>query len=66
MGKNKYPSEDIMYKRSINQVVKMIANAKSAHMRNEIMENMNNPKRLWKTLLKNSTNTADSFVSFLH
>ena len=38
-----------MYKRSINQVVKMIANAKSAHMRNEIMENMNNPKRLWKT-----------------
>ena len=39
-----------MYKRSISQVVKMIANAKSAHMRNEIMENMNNPKRLWKTL----------------
>jgi len=28
----------------------MIANAKSAHMRNEIIENMGNPKKLWKTL----------------
>ena len=42
----------VMYKRSRNQVVKMIANAKSAHMRNEITEKMNNPKQLWKTLKK--------------
>ena len=28
----------------------MIANAKSAHMRNEVTENMGNPKKLWRTL----------------
>ena len=42
----------VTYKRSRNQVFKMIANTKSAHMRNEIMENINNPKRLWKSLQK--------------
>lgn len=35
-----------------NQVVKMIAEAESAHMTNEIMENMYNPRQLWKTLQK--------------
>lgn len=35
-----------MYKKLRNQVVKMIANAKSAHMRNEIIENKGNPKKL--------------------
>ena len=40
----------LMYKNLRNQVVKKIANAKAAHMRNEIMENMNNPKKLWKIL----------------
>jgi len=39
-----------MYKNLRNRVVKKIANAKVAHMRNEIMENMNNPKKLWKIL----------------
>ena len=39
-----------MYKNLRNQVVKKIANAKAAYMRNEIMENMNNPKKLWKIL----------------
>ena len=39
-----------MYKNLRNQVVKKIANAKAAHMRNEIIENMNNPKKLWKIL----------------
>ena len=32
------------------KVVKKIANAKAAYMRNEIMENMNNSKKLWKIL----------------
>ena len=39
-----------MYKNLRNQVVKKIANAKAAYVRNEIMENMNNPKKLWKIL----------------
>ena len=39
-----------MYKNLRNEVVKKIANAKAAHVRNEIMENMNNPKKLWKIL----------------
>ena len=39
-----------MYKRSRNEGVQMTANAKSAHLRNEIMANMNNPRRLWKSL----------------
>ena len=39
-----------MYKNLRNQVVKKIANAKAAYMRNEIMENKNNPKKLWKIL----------------
>ena len=39
-----------MYEKLRKQVVKMIANAKSAHMRSEITENMGNPKKLWKTL----------------
>ena len=28
----------------------MIANAKSAYIKNEIESNLNNPKKLWKTL----------------
>ena len=39
-----------MYKNLRNQVVKKIANATAAYMRNKIMENMNNPKKLWKIL----------------
>ena len=39
-----------LYKNLRNQVVKKIANAKAAYMRNEIMENMNNLKKLWKIL----------------
>ena len=39
-----------LYKNTRNQVVKKIANAKAAYMRNEIMENMNNSKKLWKIL----------------
>jgi len=35
-----------MYKKLRNEVVKMIADAKSAHMRNEIIENIGNPKKL--------------------
>ena len=34
-----------MYKKLRKKVVKMIANAKSAHMRNEIIENVGNPKK---------------------
>ena len=32
------------------KVVKKIANAKAAYMGNEIMENINNSKKLWKIL----------------
>ena len=39
-----------LYKNLRNQVVKEIANVKAAYMRNEIMENMNNSKKLWKIL----------------
>ncbi|XP_068728081.1 uncharacterized protein [Montipora capricornis] len=39
-----------LYKNLGKQVVKKIANAKAAYVRNEIMENMNNPKKLWKIL----------------
>lgn len=39
-----------IYKNLRNRVVKKIANAKAAYVRNGIMENMNNPKKLWKIL----------------
>ena len=39
-----------LYKNLRNQVVKKIANAKAAYMRNEITDNMNNSKKLWKIL----------------
>ena len=52
-----------MYKNLRNRVVKKIANAKAAHMRNEIMENMNNPKKLWK-ILKQVAPTKPSPTNF--
>ena len=39
-----------LYKNLRNQVVKKIANAKAAYMRDEITDNMNNSKKLWKIL----------------
>ena len=41
---------NVIYKRLRNAVVEMIANAKSAYIKNEIESNLNNPKKLWKTL----------------
>ena len=47
-------------------MVKKIANAKAVHMRNEIMENMSNPKKLWKILLQVApTKPRPTNVSFI-
>jgi hypothetical protein len=48
-----------MYKKLLNKVVKTIANAKAAYMKNKIMNNLNNPKRLWK---KQCTFDADKLL----
>ena len=52
-----------MYKNLRNRVVKKIENAKAAHMRNEIMENLNNSKKLWK-LLKQVAPTKPRATNF--
>ena len=36
--------------RLMSRIYATLANAKAAHMRNEIMENMNSPKKLWKII----------------
>ena len=56
----------IMCKRLHNQVVKIIAKAKMDYVRNEISKNMNNPRKLWKTLKRTvSTKSASSNLSFV-
>ena len=56
----------IMCKRLHNQVVKIIAKAKIDYVRNEISKNMNNPRKLWKTLKRTApTKSAPSNLSFI-
>ena len=56
----------IMYKRLRNQVVKTIAKAKTDYVRNGISKNMNNPRKLWKTLKRIApTKSAPSNLSFI-
>ena len=56
----------ITYKRLRNQVVKTIVKAKTDYVRNEISKNMNNPKKLWKTLKRIApTKSAPSNFSFI-
>ena len=47
-------------------MVKTIAKAKMDYVRNEISKNMNNPRKLWKTLKRISpTKSAPSNLSFI-
>ena len=56
----------IMYKSLRNQAVKTIARAKTDYVRNEISKNMNNPRKLWKTLKRIApTKSAPSNFSFI-
>ena len=56
----------IMYKSLRNQAVKTIAKAKTDYVRNEISKNMNNPRKLWKTLKRIApTKSAPSNFSFI-
>ena len=56
----------IMYKSLRNQAVKTIAKAKTDYVRNEISKNMNNPRKLWKTLKRIApTKSAPSNFPFI-